>query len=205
MIHFIRADKRDTFLLYMNYTFIDAQSLIESALGVPMQPTKVQVPVVPHELDQDWKDFEKTLDNFKTKYAVARVCQRQTYAELTEKMEEISYIEMMLKTVRATGLKERIESMIDDYQNEEGIDELTKKAGEAAGKVEAMKKVMTDTNAERYGTFTCFVCMDRLVDLFIEPCGHVICEPCWRQTRDHTRCPGCRVRCEGTKKIYSMN
>jgi hypothetical protein len=189
----------------MNYAFIDARSLIESALGVSMQPTKVPVTVVPCQLDPEWKDFEETLGNFKTKYAQARVDQGQASAELTEKMEEISYLEMMLETVHSSGLKERIESMLEDYRNEEGIEELKVRAGEAAGKVEAMKKVLTDTNSERYAKFTCFVCMDQLVDLFIEPCGHVICEPCWRQTRDHTRCPGCRVRCEGAKKIFSMN
>ena len=189
----------------MNYAFIDARSLIENALGVSMQPTKVPVTVVPCELGPEWKEFEETLGNFKTKYAKARADQGQTSAELTEKMEEISYLEMMLETVKASGLKERIESMLEDYRNEEGIEEMKKKAGEAAGKVEAMKAVLAGTNAERYAKFTCFVCMDQLVDLFIEPCGHVICEPCWRQTRDHTRCPGCRVRCEGAKKIYSMN
>lgn len=189
----------------MNYAFIDARSLIESALGVPMQTTKVPVTVIPCELDQEWKDFEETLGNFKSKYAEARVEQGKTSAELTEKIEEISYLEMMLETIHAPGLKDRIKSMVEDYHQEEGIEELKVKAGEAAGKVEAMKAVLASTNAERYAKFTCFVCMDQLVDLFIEPCGHVICEPCWRQTRDHTRCPGCRVRCEGAKKIFTMN
>jgi Zinc finger, C3HC4 type (RING finger) len=189
----------------MNYAFIDARSLIESALGVPMQPAKVPVSVIPCELGPEWKEFEETLGNFKTKYAEARADQGRKSAELSEKMEEISYLEMMLETIRAPGLKGRIEAMIEDYNKEEGIEELKKKAGEAAGKVEAMKAVLSGTNAERYGKFMCFVCMDQLVDLFIEPCGHVICESCWHQTRDHTRCPGCRVRCEGAKKIFSMN
>jgi hypothetical protein len=185
----------------MNYAFIDARSLLESAL----QPTRVAISVVPCELDQEWKDFEETLGNFKTKYIEARSEQNQTSTELTEKMEEISYLEMIVETVRSPGLKERIESIIQEYQTGEGIEELKKKAGEVAGRVEAMKKVLVETNAEKYGKFMCFVCMDKLVDLFIEPCGHVICEPCWVRTRDHTTCPGCRVHCEGAKRIFSMN
>jgi hypothetical protein len=185
----------------MNYAFIDARSLLESAL----QPTRITVPAVPCELSADWKEFETVLATYKTEYTKARATQNKLTAELTEKMEEISYLEMMLETVRSQGLKERIESMVEDYQKEEGMTELKHRAGEAAGRVEAMKKVLVETNAERYGKFVCFVCMDNLVDLFIEPCGHVICEPCWQQTRDHTKCPGCRVRCEGAKKIFSMN
>ena len=190
----------------MNFAYIDPMAIFESGLGTPLgPPPKLPIIAVPCELDQEWKDFEETLGNFKTKYAQTRVDQGRTMAELSEKLEEVSYLEMMLETVRSPGLKERIESMVEDYQNEAKIGELKTRVGEMAGRVEAMKAVLAGTNAERYAKFTCFVCMDRLVDLFIEPCGHVICEPCWSHTRDHSRCPGCRARCEGAKKIFTMN
>ena len=90
------------------------------------------------------------------------------------------------------------------YESDEGLSALTQQYGKLRGQYDAMIKVLENTQADRYEKFTCFICQDRLVDLFIDPCGHVVCEPCWVRTRDHTKCPGCRVAVAGARKIFSM-
>lgn len=184
----------------MNFAYLDARSLLESLAPRPQE----HVVPVPCELDPEWIEFEKSLSDFKRKFAQARVEATMKLAELGEKKEEIGVVRMMLDNVSSQGLKETLTEVLDNYETEEGISALSQQCGEAAGKVEAMKKVLMDTAAERYGKFTCFVCMDRLVDLFIDPCGHVICERCWAQTRSKTTCPGCRQGVHAARKIFTI-
>lgn len=162
------------------------------------------IPVIPCELDQSWKDFEALLASYKKQYVQNLNEQKKLTAELNEKMKEISHLEIMIETLNTPGLKERLETILDDYQTDEGFEELKRKVGEVAGRVEAMKKVLSETNAERYDKFTCFVCMERLVDLCMNPCGHVMCERCWANTRDKTACPGCRQHIISACKIFTM-
>jgi len=184
----------------MNFAYLDARSLMESLAPRPQEP----VTPVPCELGPEWIEFEKTLMDFKLKFTQASVESVSKFAELGEKKEEIGVVRMMLDNVSSQGLKDTLTGVLDNYETEEGILALSQQCGEAAGRVEAMKKVLMDTAAERYGKFTCFVCIDRLVDLFIDPCGHVICERCWSQTRSKTTCPGCRQVVHGARKIYNL-
>jgi hypothetical protein len=185
----------------MNFAYLDAASVLESLIRPPPDPI---VPT-PWELDDKWKEFENKLGEFKTEFVKVRAELTRTSAALHEKKEELSVLRMMLENVTSQNLKERLDEMIAEYETVEKVPDLEMKCSTLAGKIGAMKKVMMDTNVERYGKFTCFVCMDRLVDLFIEPCGHVICDPCWVRTVNKDQCPGCRARMIGAKKIFTMN
>ena len=186
----------------MNFAYLDARSLLETVLS-PHGPEPVQA--IPCELGPEWEEFGKELGRFKSEYVKTRAEATVNLAALHEKQEEMNVLRMMIENVNSSDLKEKLEDILSNHESEEGISTLTQQCGELKGKLEAMKKVLLDTGAERYGKFTCFVCMDRLVDLFIEPCGHVICDACWVRTTNKVQCPGCRVRMEGVKKIFTMN
>ena len=185
----------------MNFAYLDAASMLESLI----RPVPEPIPITPCELDESWREFEQDLGEFKMKYVGARADLAVATSRLREKREELNVLKMMLENVSSDNLKERLASMIDDYEEDEKIKELTDKCAILGGQVEAMKKVLTDTNADRYGKFTCFVCMDRLVDVFIDPCGHVICDRCWMRTPNKNQCPGCRNPAPVAKKIFTMN
>jgi Sec-independent protein translocase protein TatA len=185
----------------MNFAYLDPRSLLETVLIPPMEP----IDPVPCDLDESWKDLGETLTNFKREYARVRADLAMRMAELAEKKDETNVIKLMLENVNSQDLKERLESMLDDYENEQNLQGLTRECGELSGRSQAMKKILEDTDPERYARFTCFVCLDRHIDLFIDPCGHVICEPCWVRTQNKATCPGCRARINGTKRIFSMN
>jgi hypothetical protein len=185
----------------MNFAYLDHASIIETLVRPPREP----IPVEPCELDANWKKFEKELGEFKMKYTKVRAQLTIASAKLREKREEIDVMKMMMESVASEGLKDRISGMLADYEEEEKVGELTHKCSVLSGEVEAMKRVLLDTNVERYGKFTCFICMDKLVDLFIEPCGHVICDACWMRTARKDICPGCRAPTQGVKKIFTMN
>ena len=184
----------------MNFAYIDPRSLLESVFASP--PERIEG--IPWELPENWKAFEAELNNFKTEFLMARTELNRVHSDLSSKREEINCIRIMMDGVNSEGLKERLSSLIDKYESEGGISALTLQCRELTGKVEEMKKVLIDTGCERYGKFTCFVCIDRLVDLFIDPCGHVMCGACWAQTRDKTQCPGCRTLITGPRKIFNL-
>jgi len=186
----------------MNFAYLEARSLLETVL-TPHSPAPVQT--VPCELGTAWEDFDKELGKFKSEFVKTRAQLTVNLAALNEKQEEMNVLRMMIENVNSPDLKEKLEDILNNYESEEGISTLTQQCGELQGRLEAMKKVLLDTGSERYGKFTCFVCLDRLVDLFIEPCGHVICDACFVRTTNKVQCPGCRVRMEGVKKIFSMN
>jgi hypothetical protein len=185
----------------MNFAYLDARNLFESVMVPPVEP----VEAIPCILDENWKELEKTLTNFKNEYAKTRVDLSIRLAALNEKREEINVIKMITENITSQDLKERVDTMIEDHENSQNLQGLARECSELTGRSQAMKKVLQETDAERYARFTCFVCMDRLVDLFIEPCGHVICEPCWVRTPNKATCPGCRTRLIGTKRIFTMS
>ena len=196
----------------MSYTFINpSQALLElslEALGgfapVPQQTRPLDVPAIPCELDPEWKDFEKELGNYKRKFAKEKRDLVTKLSELEELQKSAQISKLIIDTVPSEDLKAKLVSVIDKYESESGIVALTQQCGELKGKVEEMEKVLQDTEAERYAKFICLICQDRLIDLFIDPCGHTVCTTCWMNTRVKHTCPGCRTDIQGVKKIFSM-
>lgn len=191
------------------YSFINpSRALLEmslEALGgfAPVQNT-AEVTTIPCELDQSWTQFEKELGIFKTKYTKVKRDLGVKMHELEEIKKSSIISRAISENVNSEDLKERLLSVVDDYEDEQGATALAQECGELKGKYEAMKNVLENTGVERYANFTCFICMDRLVDLFLDPCGHVVCGHCWANTRDKTKCPGCRTHAFGAKKIFNM-
>ena len=192
-----------------NYAYINpTRALLELSLealgGFAAVPQGIDIQSVPCELDETWAHLEKLLGNFKLKYATVKRDLTTKMSELDNIRKSISTSRMLAENVDSEELKERLLSEIDKFETEQGADALIQQCGELKGKYEAMKKVLENTEAERYAKFTCFICMDRFVDLFLDPCGHVVCEPCWANTRDRTKCPGCRTPVIGSKKMFNM-
>ena len=184
----------------MNFAYIDGMSLLDQILRPPPDP----VPAVPWEPDAEWLEFELELGRFKAKYTKERIETQKALAELNERKEETSILNMMIDNVKSPVLKASLESLLNKNETDEGTPALAQQCGEGLGKLEGMRKILKETEVERYAKFTCFICQDRLIDLFIDPCGHVVCDTCWIRTRDKDTCPGCRTRITGAKKVFNM-
>jgi len=194
------------------FAYIDpSQALLELSLEalngfapVPQQTRPLDVPAVPCELDESWKEFEKELGDFKRKFSKEKRDLMTKLSELEELQKSAQISKLIIDTVPSEDLKAKLISVVDNYESESGIVALTQQCGEMKGRVEEMEKVLQDTEAERYEKFLCPICQDRCIDLFIDPCGHTVCAPCWTSTRMKRTCPGCRTVIHAVKKIYSM-
>ena len=184
----------------MNFAYLDTAMV----LGSLFKPSYNIVPV-PYKLDEEWIAFEKVLGNFKSKYSEVQTELAIKTLAYREKQNELDLLRQTVDGVSSNDLKDRLTEMIYKYESEEGISVLTQQCGELKGKLEEMKKVLSDTNPERYAKFTCFVCMERSIDLFFDPCGHVICDMCWARTINKETCPGCRTHVHGVRKIYTLS
>lgn len=184
----------------MNFAYIDGMSLLDQILRPPSDP----VMAVPWEPDAEWLEFEIELGRFKAKYTKERIETQKALAELSGRKEETSILNMMIDNVKSPVLKASLESLLNKNETDEGTPALAQQCGEGLGRLEGMRKILKETEVERYAKFTCFICQDRLIDLFIDPCGHVVCDTCWIRTRDKDTCPGCRTRITGAKKVFNM-
>lgn len=196
----------------MAFSYIDpSQAMLEATLEalsgfapIARQPRAPDVPTIQCELDESWKDFEKELGVFKRKFAREKRDLGIKLSELEELQKSAQISKLIIESVPSEDLKARLVSVVDNYESESGIVALTQQCGELKGKVEAMETVLQNTEAERYAKFLCFICQDRLIDLFIDPCGHTVCATCWTSTRMKRTCPGCRTDIQGVKKIFNM-
>ena len=183
----------------MNFAFLEpVTEFCLKSMAVP------NVTPIPAELDDSWKSFERELGGFKGQYAKARAAVTILHSRLASKQSDINAIEIVNKVVKSDALKSMIAKVVEEYEVNEGIDQLTKDYAEALGRAEAMKKVLMETNSERYARFACFVCMESLVDTLLVPCNHVICERCWVRTRSE-KCPGCRQQVNDVRKMYTLS
>lgn len=185
----------------MNFAYLDAREL----LGAVLQPPPPALEPITCELDEKWKNFENELGKFKHELSTAQRDLSQAQAELAIKREDILHMRSVIDGLSDADLKETLAEVVDNHEVEKGIPALTQQCRELMGRVDAMQKVLMDTHAERYASFTCFVCMDRLVNLFLDPCGHVMCERCWARTANKRECPGCRGAIRDPKKIFTLS
>jgi hypothetical protein len=196
----------------MSYSYINpSQGILEMALetlggfaAAPAHLTLPEIPTIECELEPEWNEFEVKLGEFKRKFYKAKRDLGIKTNELGDLQKSSTIAKLIVDNVPSEDLKTRVASVIDNYESEVGIATLTQQCGKFKGQVQAMKKVLQDTEAERYERFTCFICQERLIDLFIDPCGHVVCAQCWTQTRDKYKCPGCRAAINNVKKIFTI-
>jgi len=169
-----------------------------------LQPTSAPVeedtPEV--ELSEDWNVFGEELANYQRKFALCLKELRDVEVELKRKNAELSALIEMEKKVLSRDLKASLQSIISDYQSNEKISEFEDTVKLLKGRCKSMKIVLENTNPEQMIKYQCFVCMDKGVDTFLDPCGHVLCSACWRRNRTNS-CPACRNTAQ-PKKIYLL-
>lgn len=155
------------------------------------------------ELPDDWKKFKKSLQAFQKEYMHMTRCVRETEQELVSKKKKLDTLKKFADTFDEGPYKEEANQLVSKFEEEENISGEEGELASLKGTARAMRTALENTNPEQAMKFQCFVCMDKEIDSFLDPCGHVICTGCWRRNNS-AACPGCRAAVTA-KKIFTLS
>jgi hypothetical protein len=166
-------------------------------------PEDESTPVPEVELPDDWKEFKKSLQAFQKEYMETLRCVRETEQNIVSKKKKLETLKKFADTFDEGPYKEEANQLLSKFEQEENIGGEEEELASLKGTARAMRVALENTNPEQAMKFQCFVCMDKEIDSFLDPCGHVICTGCWRRNNS-TSCPGCRTRVTA-KKIFTLS
>lgn len=167
-----------------------------------LQDVLVDTPPVPEaELSEDWVEFEQTLGKFKDDYIKNLREYRQASHTLTKMKNDLKILDNLTKIITTRDIRQQVITWAEEYRSHPDFERYQERINALGGKVRAMERVLVNTNASRYTQFTCSICMDRYVDTFIDPCGHLACNTCLSQTQT-AGCPMCRGQVRELKRMF---
>jgi uncharacterized protein YeeX (DUF496 family) len=126
------------------------------------------------------------------------------YMDLHAKKEKASHILTVMDKLGNKDVKyvEILSQLIEQFDKDEGISVLAEELKEKTTKMISMRNVFSlCKDADVMSNYMCFVCLERPVTEFIDPCGHVICEQCSKRSALHV-CPFCRGSVRQFKKMF---
>jgi hypothetical protein len=94
-----------------------------------------------------------------------------------------------------------ISALVEQFEKDECIVEMAEELKDKTERMLGMKKVFElCADADILSKYMCFLCLDRTIQTFIDPCGHVICGACAQ--RNFSTCPFCRGRVLQFRKMF---
>jgi len=126
------------------------------------------------------------------------------YMNLHAKKEKASNMLCILDKFGNKDVKyvEMLKEVIEQFDRDECITEDAEKLKEKTTKMLSLRNVFSlCKDADVMSNYMCFVCLERPVTEFIDPCGHVICEECSKRSALNV-CPFCRASIRQYKKMF---
>jgi hypothetical protein len=154
-------------------------------------------PIPKHEL------FD-TIDSLKKDYldVVSEVL--IGYMNMHAKKEKASLMLSVLDKLGNKDVKyvELLHEVVEQFDRDECITEDAEKLKEKTIEMLSLRNVFSlCKDADVMSSYMCFVCLERPVNVFIDPCGHVICEQCSERSALHV-CPFCRGSVRQYRKMF---
>jgi len=125
------------------------------------------------------------------------------YVALEPKKERANTILALFERFGNNDMKyvEQMKELVEQFDKDEGVTELAEQLREKTERLLGMKKVFElCTECDVMSKYMCFLCLDRTVRVFLDPCGHVVCDECSK--RNLSSCPFCRGRIMQFKKMF---
>lgn len=130
-----------------------------------------------------------------------------TIIETTKKYDNMS--QKLLKVKRIMNeldpsplFGEQLENLIATFRKEEKIDELETALNDIDKKRAEYKSIFRILkDVETHNIYCCFLCLERNVTIFVDPCGHLMCETCEKKLSGSS-CPFCRTSVKLFRKMF---
>jgi hypothetical protein len=126
------------------------------------------------------------------------------YMNMHAKKEKASLMLSVLDKLGNKDVKyvEMLRDVVEQFDRDECITEDAEKLKEKTTKMLSIRNVfLLCKDADVMSNYMCFVCLERPVTEFIDPCGHVICDQCSTRSALHV-CPFCRGSVRQFRKMF---
>jgi rubrerythrin len=111
-----------------------------------------------------------------------------TQRKLNTILSESDDVLMIMKRLHNVEGYDKIMEGIDMYTKSLDINSITAKYSELTKSINEYREVFKSLRElEKY---TCSVCLEAMCDMFLDPCGHTVCNEC--SARVDKKCPYCR-------------
>jgi hypothetical protein len=168
----IHANKYFDFQSRLNYL-----KHVEMPSATPLDATDERLEVVT-ELKREYLALVDEIFN-----------RHKEYTDKRGRLDKLTEIVDTFGSDMANQYVPEIERLIAKFEETECLDEFKVSMNDQLAKFQKLRSVLCmDDIGEKY---MCFTCLERSVDTFLDPCGHMACSVC--QMRFGTSCPFCRV------------
>lgn len=158
----------------------------------------------------EYAEFIKSVSDFHTKYNNLKsdiIFAENELADIDDTYEKLTRIVSDLKNDNSES---KLNEIIEQYKTDFNIVEKRTNLEKMREARALMTKVQTKLKWKPPVSFRCFVCLENVVDTFLDPCGHSVCGKCWekhvhsRPSIQNQRCPGCRAIVNNPRRIYFL-
>jgi len=149
-------------------------------------------------------DLSESLEKLKKEYFDILPEVLAGYMNIHSKKEKAS---LLLSIIDKFGNKDvkyvkMIRELVDQFDIDEQITVSSTELKEKTNRMLSMRNVFSlCKDADVMSAYMCFVCLERPVNIFVDPCGHVMCEQCSVRNA-HQMCPYCRGSVRNYKKMF---
>jgi hypothetical protein len=157
---------------------LDALKKIEPPNGTPLEAVHDERYAVVDELKKEYLALVDSI--FTDNNTYSKKCQK--IDKVKEVVDTLSYDNLLCG---------RLSELVADFEEHEQMDELKTRMSDQLAKFHSLRTVLNLNGPDHGEKYLCFTCLERPVDTFLDPCGHMACEQC--QYRFKTTCPFCRT------------
>lgn len=146
------------------------------------------------------KDLQNALNEYK-ELTNGIIEATQRYDKLSSKLNSVKRIMNELDPSPLFG--EKLEDLIMTFRKEEKVDEIEAALNDIDKKRAEYKSIFRILqDVETHNIYCCFLCLENNVTVFIDPCGHLMCESCQNKLGGSS-CPFCRSSVKYFKKMFT--
>jgi hypothetical protein len=124
------------------------------------------------------------------KVAIDKLLELQRKVERAEK-EIAAVAELAGRLSKNTSYTKSLDEIIDQFSQDAKLDEIKAEYIAASNEVQKYQGAFSlCKDADISNKYMCFVCIERSINIFLDPCGHTLCDECAGKIT--SRCPMCR-------------
>jgi predicted Zn-ribbon and HTH transcriptional regulator len=156
----------------------------------------------------EYAEFIKSVSDFHTKYNSLKLDIVFAENELIDIDYTYEKLTRIIKDLKNENSESKLNEIIEQYKVDFKFDEKKENLEKLRETHALMTKVQAKLTWRPPTSFRCFVCLENVVDTFLDPCGHAVCMKCWEKNDrggHNSRCPGCRATVYNARRIYFLS